>query len=635
MYEIMCFDKYGNSIDEFVQWDTNIVMYIDWEHNCTPIFQFGNTKSDRLLVVKGEAVNIENKNVARVSVPNILLQQAYPIIGFVYLESEVDGNEHYYVGKTEYNFNIPVRAKNKPSDYKFSENTEYISWVNLQEELRERIADLDSEADVYYNKTREYIDEIDSETNEYYNKIRDDIAELEDNSREHITELENSSREFLEELENNSREYIDELESNLGTAKNNANIAVNAKNDSVIAKENSESASVLSQSYAVGGTNTRDNEDIDNSKYYYLKTKDVSENFGGGFIPKGTIVFSELEYVEKYVGYVYQISDNFYTDDTFKCGAGVEYDAGTKVYWTSDGKWDCFINEMKDTVYAEDYDNTSEDEVVPLNADTLGGRPAREYATETFVTSKIAEAQLGGGEGGDIDLSGYATKDDVYNAFKDVKHPVESINGKTGAVQLTAGDIGAASLIDRGLYLSDINIIDNGEHLHYNSIVWLNPETVNNLALNWGYLETRTTGDTYNHLQKVTYIDGTKATRFYFNGVWTPWEWDNPPMSIGVEYRTTERWHGYAIYAKIVDFGALPVNSVKTIKVYEDASGGRIISAVGYEDSSGQSLPTDCFGSDTRYQVGINYNVNNLTLSTNFDGSIYTRALIIVKYIKY
>ena len=32
-------------------------------------------------------------------------------------------------------------------------------------------------------------------------------------------------------------------------------------------------------------------------------------------------------------------------------------------------------------------------------------------ATETFVTNKIAEAQLSGGEGGDIDLSGYRTMD--------------------------------------------------------------------------------------------------------------------------------------------------------------------------------------------------------------------------------
>lgn len=35
------------------------------------------------------------------------------------------------------------------------------------------------------------------------------------------------------------------------------------------------------------------------------------------------------------------------------------------------------------------------------------------YATETFVTNKIAEAQLSGGDSGSVDLSGYATKDDL------------------------------------------------------------------------------------------------------------------------------------------------------------------------------------------------------------------------------
>ena len=45
-----------------------------------------------------------------------------------------------------------------------------------------------------------------------------------------------------------------------------------------------------------------------------------------------------------------------------------------------------------------------------LNADTLGGYPASDYATQTFVTNKIAEAQLAGG---DIDLSGVVSKDEL------------------------------------------------------------------------------------------------------------------------------------------------------------------------------------------------------------------------------
>ena len=80
---------------------------------------------------------------------------------------------------------------------------------------------------------------------------------------------------------------------------------------------------------------------------------------------------------------------------------------------------------------------------VYIDADTLGGRPASDfapagnYATESFVTNKIAEAQL---SGGDVDLSGYATKDDIAN----IDHPVDSVNGKTGTVTLSATDVGAA-----------------------------------------------------------------------------------------------------------------------------------------------------------------------------------------------
>ena len=38
------------------------------------------------------------------------------------------------------------------------------------------------------------------------------------------------------------------------------------------------------------------------------------------------------------------------------------------------------------------------------------------------------------------------------------------------------------------------------------------------------------------------------------NGSWQPWEWVNPPMKFGVEYRTTERFNGKAVYAVCFDF---------------------------------------------------------------------------------
>lgn len=50
------------------------------------------------------------------------------------------------------------------------------------------------------------------------------------------------------------------------------------------------------------------------------------------------------------------------------------------------------------------------------------------------------------------------------------------------------------------------------------------------------------------------------------NGVWRPVEWINPPMELGVEYRTTERYLGKPVYAKVVNCGSLPNNDTLTVK---------------------------------------------------------------------
>ena len=90
------------------------------------------------------------------------------------------------------------------------------------------------------------------------------------------------------------------------------------------------------------------------------------------------------------------------------------------------------------------------DETVPLNADTLQGYKASDFATADWVKSEIANAQLGGGSGeGEIDLSGFALKADVTaeidNKISNIDYPVDSVNGKTGNVQLSASDVGAVS----------------------------------------------------------------------------------------------------------------------------------------------------------------------------------------------
>ena len=43
--------------------------------------------------------------------------------------------------------------------------------------------------------------------------------------------------------------------------------------------------------------------------------------------------------------------------------------------------------------------------------------------------------------------------------------------------------------------------------------------------------------------------------RMCISDAWHAWEWENPPMALGVEYRTTERWNGKAVYTKLIDCG--------------------------------------------------------------------------------
>lgn len=49
-----------------------------------------------------------------------------------------------------------------------------------------------------------------------------------------------------------------------------------------------------------------------------------------------------------------------------------------------------------------------------------------------------------------------------------------------------------------------------------------------------------------------------------YNGKWQPLEWENPPMILGEEYRTTERNNGDAVYTRLLDLGPLPPGGGKT-----------------------------------------------------------------------
>ena len=49
--------------------------------------------------------------------------------------------------------------------------------------------------------------------------------------------------------------------------------------------------------------------------------------------------------------------------------------------------------------------------------------------------------------------------------------------------------------------------------------------------------------------------DFSSAERRRYAGTWGEWEWVNPPMRVGVEYRTTERHQGKVVYVQTKSYG--------------------------------------------------------------------------------
>lgn len=66
-------------------------------------------------------------------------------------------------------------------------------------------------------------------------------------------------------------------------------------------------------------------------------------------------------------------------------------------------------------------------------------------------------------------------------------------------------------------------------------------------------------------IQAKSVTGNMSARRSKINGVWGPWEWENPPLGLNTEYRTTERFDKNPVYCKLVLFGTGPNKTEKSV----------------------------------------------------------------------
>lgn len=145
--------------------------------------------------------------------------------------------------------------------------------------------------------------------------------------------------------------------------------------------------------------------------------------------------------------------------------------------------------------------------------------------------------------------------------------------------------------------------------------MWL--DTANGDPTIGNYTFSARVDNNYNNVHLEGKVAGGYIHRDKWDGVWQPWEWVNPPMAVGVEYRTTERHQGKVVYTKLVNLNALPNATTKTVT--HGAAATSVIRVAGVT-STGTTIPYrsgDSIGTiaanKTQIVVYYSYNASSAT----------------------
>lgn len=157
---------------------------------------------------------------------------------------------------------------------------------------------------------------------------------------------------------------------------------------------------------------------------------------------------------------------------------------------------------------------------------------------------------------------------------------------------------------------------------------WMNSSTANvpdGFQYGSCFVRTRTANQItqflYDHLG-FTGVGGYKMIRSSTDGgaTWTE-EWENPPMILGVEYRTTKRYNGKALYVIRADVGTLPNSKSRSVPIVKtdgtNVTFSEIVEITGVSKAGGGTNPMGNQGglSDVWITNESKMTVNTLTTS--------------------
>ena len=198
----------------------------------------------------------------------------------------------------------------------------------------------------------------------------------------------------------------------------------------------------------------------------------------------------------------------------------------------------------------------------------------------------------------------------------------------------TASQVGAAPS-GYGLGTSSVQVSDLNTCLT-NGWYWTGSNTANSpITYSAVHVRTRLDGQVVQTLFGMNSLTGCQVNRHTLDGgaTWIE-EWVNPAMSVGTEYRTTERNNGKPVYQKLVDCGTLPNTTTKSVSTTIPST-ATIISAVGIaigSDGACEPFPNVDYKGVSECAFFITAG-KNITINTFKDMSTFT-GHITVKYTK-
>lgn len=336
-------------------------------------------------------------------------------------------------------------------------------------------------------------------------KASEDTVHADAESAKNYAEQASTAKTEAESARNDAQAAKSEAQASAESSNSDAAIAkemaASASASSQAAEASRQSASAFateastnaqkSQQYAVGENNS--------SKYYYEQAKAISEGLTGALRPMGTVNFAQLPAVgNATAGDMYNISDEFVTTSDFKEGAGVTQAAGTNVYKTVDGYWDCLAGTPVTGIKGAK-ENTFRRGNVNITASDVGAVADDGDASNTTVafTEATARTNISTGEKLSVlfgkvkkwfsDLKPHALKDTVNNLTTTTTG--SALDATQGKVLKTAIDKNTSDISTINSDLSNIkSIIGTG---------WLKKATVSTTTSSGAHALLTVSGNIY------------------------------------------------------------------------------------------------------------------------------------------